>query len=123
MSALARTDTSLVGRWWWTVDRWLLSSVIAIAIAGAILTMAASPPVAERMGFDTFHFAKRQIIFIIVSTPFNHPNLSYSGLSGSPTKTHITNTVNVASPHKHHANTHKAANPHKQHKQNGQSHN
>lgn len=67
MSALARTDTSLVGRWWWTVDRWLLSSVIAIAIAGAILTMAASPPVAERMGLDTFHFAKRQIIFIIVS--------------------------------------------------------
>ena len=57
MSALARTDTSLVGRWWWTVDRWLLSSVIAIAIAGAILAMAASPPVAERMGFDTFLFA------------------------------------------------------------------
>ena len=67
MSALARTDTSLVGRWWWTVDRWLQSAVIAIAIAGAILTMAASPPVAERMGLDTFHFAKRQIIFIIVS--------------------------------------------------------
>ena len=31
MSALARTDTSLVGRWWWTVDRWLLAAVIAIA--------------------------------------------------------------------------------------------
>ena len=64
MSALARTDTSLVGRWWWTVDRWLLAAVIAIAIAGAILTMAASPPVAERIGLDTFHFAKRQLIFI-----------------------------------------------------------
>ena len=23
MSAIARTDTSLVGRWWWTIDRWL----------------------------------------------------------------------------------------------------
>ncbi len=67
MSALARTDTSLVGRWWWTVDRWLLTAVIAIAIVGAILTMAASPSVAERIGLDTFHFAKRQIIFIIVS--------------------------------------------------------
>ena len=67
MSALARTDTSLVGRWWWTVDRWLLAAVIAIAIAGAILTMAASPPVAERMELDTFHFAKRQLIFIIVA--------------------------------------------------------
>ena len=81
MSALARTDTSLVGRWWWTVDRWLLSSVIAIAIAGAILTMAASPPVAERMGFDTFHFAKRQIIFIIVSMILMF-GVSFSVLAG-----------------------------------------
>ena len=64
MSALARTDTSLVGRWWWTVDRWLLAAVIAIAISGAILTMAASPSVAERIGLDTFYFAKRHFIFL-----------------------------------------------------------
>ena len=23
----ARTDTSLLGRWWWTVDRWTLGAV------------------------------------------------------------------------------------------------
>ena len=67
MSALARTDTSLVGRWWWTVDRWLLAAVFAIAGAGVILTLAASPPVAERIGLDTFHFARRQIVFIAVA--------------------------------------------------------
>ncbi|MEK9723325.1 MAG: putative peptidoglycan glycosyltransferase FtsW [Rhodospirillaceae bacterium] len=64
MSALSRTDRSLVGRWWWTVDRWLLVAVLTIAGAGIILTLAASPPVAERIGLDTFHFAKRQIVFI-----------------------------------------------------------
>jgi len=64
MTALARTDTSIVGRWWWTVDRWLLAAVLAIAAAGVILTLAASPPVAERIGLDTFHFARRQMVFI-----------------------------------------------------------
>ncbi len=64
MSAIARTDTSLVGRWWWTVDRWTLAALGAIIAIGAVLTLAASPPVAERLGFDTFHFARRQFLFL-----------------------------------------------------------
>jgi len=67
MSTLARTDTSLVGRWWWTVDKWLLAAVVAIAVSGVILTLAASPPVAERLDFDPFHFARRQVVFIIMA--------------------------------------------------------
>lgn len=27
MSTLNRTDTSLIGKWWWTVDRWTLSAL------------------------------------------------------------------------------------------------
>ena len=64
MSALARTDTSLVGRWWWTVDRWTLAALASIIAVGAMLTLAASPPVAERLGLDTFHFARRQFVFL-----------------------------------------------------------
>jgi len=64
MSTIARTDTSLVGRWWWTVDRWSLAALGAIIFIGAILTLAASPAVAERLGFDTFHFARRQFLFL-----------------------------------------------------------
>ena len=64
MSAIARTDTSLVGRWWWTIDRWTLAALGAIGAIGAVLTLAASPPVAERLGLDTFHFAKRQFLFL-----------------------------------------------------------
>ncbi|MBT3910036.1 MAG: cell division protein FtsW [Rhodospirillaceae bacterium] len=67
MTALARTDTSIVGRWWWTVDRWLLVAVVSIAMAGVILSLAASPPVAERIGLDKFHFARRQIVFIAMA--------------------------------------------------------
>ena len=64
MNALARTDTSLIGRWGWTVDRWTLAALGAIIAIGAVLTLAASPPVAERLGFDIFHFARRQFLFL-----------------------------------------------------------
>ncbi len=67
MSTLARTDKSLFGRWWWTVDRWMLAALIAIAAIGALLTLAASPAVAERIGFDSYHFVRRQFVFLPVS--------------------------------------------------------
>ena len=50
MSTFARTDTSMVGRWWWTVDRWMLVVVALLIGTGFVLTMAASPAVAERLG-------------------------------------------------------------------------
>ncbi|MHA1598591.1 MAG: putative lipid II flippase FtsW [Alphaproteobacteria bacterium] len=64
MSTFARTDTSLIGRWWWTIDRWTLSAIIAIAAIGAVLTLAASPAVAERIGLDNYHFVRRQFVFL-----------------------------------------------------------
>ena len=67
MITLQRTDTSLFGRWWWTVDRWMLMAIVAIAAIGALLTLAASPAVAERIGFDTYHFVRRQFVFLPVS--------------------------------------------------------
>lgn len=65
MIALSRADTSVVGRWWWTVDRWMLAAIIGIVMFGAMLTMAASPPVADRLGIDSFHFARRQLFFFL----------------------------------------------------------
>ena len=39
-------------------------ALIAIAAVGAVLIMAASPPVAERIGLDPFHFVRRQFVFL-----------------------------------------------------------
>ena len=64
MMTFARTDTSLLSRWWWTVDRWMLLALILLAGFGAVLTMAASPAVAERIGLDPFYFARRQFVFL-----------------------------------------------------------
>jgi len=64
MATLARTDTSLVGYWWWTIDRWNMGAVAILVMLGALLTLAASPAVAERLNLDTFYFARRQIVFL-----------------------------------------------------------
>jgi cell division protein FtsW len=64
MISFARTDTSVIGRWWWTVDRWTLTALILLVAIGAILIMAASPAVAERIGTDPFHFVRRQFMFL-----------------------------------------------------------
>ncbi len=64
MSALARTDTSVVGRWWWTVDRWSLAGIATLVLVGAVLTLAASPAVADRIGLDSFFFVKRHFALL-----------------------------------------------------------
>ena len=59
-----RTDTSILGRWWWTVDRITLAALMLLVGIGMLLTMAASPAVAERIGADSFHFVRRQFVFL-----------------------------------------------------------
>ncbi|MTJ82061.1 MAG: cell division protein FtsW [Telmatospirillum sp.] len=64
MILLGRTDTSVIGRWWWTVDRWTMAALAGLVAVGALLIMAASPAVAERIGADHFHFVRRQFVFL-----------------------------------------------------------
>src|SRR6185436_11526525 len=67
MITVSRNDTSVVGRWWWTVDRWTLGAILVIMALGIMLTMAASPPAAERIGAESFHFVRRQLLFLPVA--------------------------------------------------------
>ena len=61
---MGRTDTSALSRWWWTVDRWSLGMVLVLTAIGAILVMAASPAVAERIGLEPYHFVTRHFLFV-----------------------------------------------------------
>ena len=62
--AFSRADTSVLGIWWWTIDRWMLAAVILLMGIGALLVMSASPPVADRINVDSFHFVRRQFVFL-----------------------------------------------------------
>ncbi len=61
---VSRSDRGLIARWWFTVDRMLLSAVLLLMATGVLVSMAASPPVAERIGLDSFHFFKSQLVFL-----------------------------------------------------------
>ena len=67
MTSLARTDTSIIGRWWWTVDRWSLAALAVLIGFGVVLILAASPPVAVRLHLDDFHFVKRHLYMLPVA--------------------------------------------------------
>ena len=67
VTPFSRTDTSVVGRWWWTVDRWMLTAVLLLMLLGAALALASSPAAAERIGLDPFHFARQQLLFLPVA--------------------------------------------------------
>jgi len=69
MAALSRADTSVLGRWWWTVDRWTLGALLALVGFGYIMMLAASPAVAERIGASSRHmFFVKQVVYLGVAT-------------------------------------------------------
>ena len=64
MTTFARDDRSVLGRWWWTVDRWTLAALALLVAVGILLTFAASPAVAERIGYEPLHFLRQQLMFL-----------------------------------------------------------
>jgi len=58
-----RDGEPIIPKWWRTVDRWTLSCVLALFGVGLLLGLAASVPLAERNGFQPFHYVQRQAFF------------------------------------------------------------
>jgi len=65
MTSFSRTDSSILGRWWWTLDRWALLVLTLLFAVGAILTVAASPGAAARIGLEPFFFVRHQFAFMV----------------------------------------------------------
>ncbi len=61
---VSRAHRTPFGEWWWTVDRLMLAAIGALMLAGVVLSLAASPPVAGRLGLDPFYFVNRHILFL-----------------------------------------------------------
>jgi cell division protein FtsW len=64
---ISRAQRTPFGEWWWTVDRLTLAAIGALMLAGIVLSLAASPPVAARLGLDPFFFVNRHIIYVLPS--------------------------------------------------------
>ncbi len=64
MPTLSRADPSLLGRWWWTVDRWTMLAIATLIFFGYVMMLAASPAVAERIHTARDIFILKQVIFL-----------------------------------------------------------
>lgn len=67
MISFSRTDESLLGNWWWTVDRVMLFSFVVLISVGVLMAAAATPMVANRIGLEEFYFLKRHLFYLVPS--------------------------------------------------------
>jgi cell division protein FtsW len=65
----SRERKTPIAEWWWTIDKSLLAALILLLLVGVLLSFAASPPVAERLGLGPWHFIIRQAIFAALAVP------------------------------------------------------
>ncbi len=62
---VSRAERTPFAAWWWTIDRLMLAALGAIMLGGVVLSLAASPPVAARLGLDPFYFVDRHVLYLI----------------------------------------------------------
>ncbi|MBN9308435.1 putative peptidoglycan glycosyltransferase FtsW [Devosia sp.] len=65
----SRERKTPIAEWWWTIDKSLLAALILLMLVGVLLSFAASPPVAERLGLGPWHFIVRQAMFAALALP------------------------------------------------------
>lgn len=62
-SVPVRDAEPILPKWWRTIDKWSLSCVLILFAIGMLLGFAASVPLAEKNGFQPFHYVTRQAVF------------------------------------------------------------
>lgn len=64
---ISRSDRSKTALWFWTVDRWVLSTFLILISFGAFFIMASSPEIASKLKLENHFFTKRHLIFLFIS--------------------------------------------------------
>jgi cell division protein FtsW len=62
---VSRVERTPFAAWWWTVDRLMLAALGALMVGGIVLSLAASPPVAARLGLEPFYFVNRHVLYLL----------------------------------------------------------
>lgn len=67
MSLTRIQESNIFTIWWHNTDRVTIFLLLILISTGVILALAASPPVAERIGVESEHFIFKQILFLFCS--------------------------------------------------------
>jgi cell division protein FtsW len=66
---ITRSDRSKLALWWWTIDRYLLTSFFILMMFGILLVMASSQHLAENLNIPSHYFTIRHILYGALSIP------------------------------------------------------
>ena len=66
---ITRSDRSNLALWWWTIDRYLLTSFFILMMFGIFLVMASSQHLAENLNIHSHYFTIRHILYGTLSIP------------------------------------------------------
>ncbi len=84
----SRAEKTPHAEWWWSIDRELLGALILLMTCGMVLSFAASPPVAERIGLSPWFFIIRHALFCLAALPvliftsfLNHRQARFAALA------------------------------------------
>lgn len=74
MKHLSRNDRTVLGRWFWTIDKPLLALVLLLIGLGIIAVAAASPAAAHRYSGGSvkvgdLYYLKRQVLWVLAGVP------------------------------------------------------
>jgi cell division protein FtsW len=61
----SREKKTFINEWWWTIDKQLLAALLLLLGIGVAMSFAASPSVATRLGYSSWHFIFRHMFFLI----------------------------------------------------------
>ena len=62
---ITRADKSILSDWWFTVDRLMFFGLLLLMGAGLVLSLAASPPIAEKLDLESFYFVRRHAMLLL----------------------------------------------------------
>ncbi|MBX4335052.1 FtsW/RodA/SpoVE family cell cycle protein [Bartonella raoultii] len=65
---VTRADRDPIANWWWTIDRSIFAVCLILMGIGIMLSFAASPTIAKKIGIaDSFYFVRWHIIYSILA--------------------------------------------------------
>lgn len=64
---ISRAERSVLGDWWYSLDDRFLLALLILMAAGLLASMAASPPVALRLGLEPFFFVKHHGVMLVLA--------------------------------------------------------
>ena len=62
---ITRADRSVFSDWWFTVDRLMFFGLLLLMGAGLVLSLAASPAIAEKYDLEPFYFVRRHAALLL----------------------------------------------------------